>query len=46
MYSLLVWEAVKLTVFAPSLKGQGTNQDVNGTLLKDPAQWLEHPTSI
>ena len=38
MYSLLVWEAVKLTVFAPSLKGQGTNQDVNGTLLKDPAQ--------
>ena len=45
-YSLPVWEAVKLTAFAPSWKGQGTNQLVNGTLLKDPAQWLEHPTSI
>ena len=45
-YSLPVWEAVKLTDFAPSWKGRGTNQDVNGTLLKDPAQWLEHPTSI
>ena len=45
-YSLPVWEAVKLTAFAPSWKGQGTNQLVNGTLLKDPAQWLERPTSI
>ena len=45
-YSLLVWEAVKLTAFAPSWEGQGTNQLVNGTLLKDPAQWLERPTSI
>ena len=37
-YCLPVWEAIKLTVFAPSWKGQGTNQGVNGTFLKDPAQ--------
>ena len=36
-YSLPVWEAIKLTVFAPSWKGQGTNQDVNGTLLIGPS---------